>query len=56
MFRVKFIDDYETLKALVDYPELAELIRKFEASLDPEKVRQFHGRYESDRASGKKET
>jgi hypothetical protein len=56
MFRVNFIDDYETLKALIDYPELAELIRKFESSLDPEKVRQFWRRQENDRASGTNET
>jgi hypothetical protein len=48
MFRLDFINDYETLKPLIDYGELSELLKRYESKLDPEKVRQFKQRYETD--------
>lgn len=45
MFRVPFIDDYATLKTVVDYNELSKLIEQNEGLLDPEKVRMFRQRY-----------
>ena len=48
MFRVDFIDDYTTLKPLIDYKELSELITANESALDPAIVRQFRERYARD--------
>jgi hypothetical protein len=48
MFRVSFIDDYTALKSLIDYKELSELITLNESILDPDKVRQFRGRYDAE--------
>jgi hypothetical protein len=48
MFRVEFIDDYTTLKALIDYRKLSELIDKNEDILDAQKVAQFRKRFASD--------
>jgi len=48
MFRVSFVDDYTTLKTLIDYKRLQELIARNEGTLDPEKVAAFRRRYEAD--------
>lgn len=50
MFRVSFIDDYATLKNLIDYRELSELITLNESILEPDKVRQFRERYQAESA------
>jgi hypothetical protein len=48
MFRTQFIDDYSTLKALIDYCKLSELIDRNETILDGEKVAQFRKRFAAD--------
>jgi len=48
MFRVDFLDDYSTLKALIDYQELSELVLRYETSLNPKKVTEFRKRYDTD--------
>lgn len=50
MFRASFIDDYTTLRNLIDYEELSELITLNEGILDPDKVRQFRKRYNAESA------
>ena len=56
MFRVDFIDDYETLRPLIDYRELSQLILKYETDLDPKKVLQFRRRYEADHTQSTNES
>jgi hypothetical protein len=48
MFRVEFIDDYTSLKALIDYRKLSELIDTNEKILDAGKVAQFRKRFAAD--------
>jgi KAP family P-loop domain len=50
MFRVDFIDDYTTLKPLIDYNDLSELITLNEAILDRQKVEQFRMRYNAEQS------
>jgi hypothetical protein len=51
MFRVEFIDDYTTLRPLIDYKDLSELIRLNESVLDPEKVLEFRRRFDAESPS-----
>jgi hypothetical protein len=57
MFRVDFIDDYTTLKPLIDYKELSELVTQNESIIDRDKVEQFRARYNTElgRADDEKE-
>jgi hypothetical protein len=53
MFRVEFLDDYNSLKPLFDYDRLAELINKNAALLDSAKVEEFRTRYEAERGAAR---
>jgi len=53
MFRVEFLDDYNSLKPLFDYDQLAELINKNAALLDSAKVEEFRARYEAERGAAR---
>jgi hypothetical protein len=50
MFRVDFIDDYTTLKSLIDYKELSELVTLNESILEPGRVLRFRERYDAESA------
>jgi KAP family P-loop domain len=56
MFRVEFIDDYATLKPLIDYQELSDLITLNEGILDPQKVEKFRQRYNAEPRAASPET
>ncbi len=49
MFRVEFLDDYTSLKPLIDYDRLAELLNKNVDLLDSAKVQEFRARYGAER-------
>lgn len=51
MFRVEFMDDYASLKQLIDYNLLAPLVETHAAVLDSEKVEQFRERRKADQQS-----
>jgi len=52
MFRgIPFIDDYTSLKPLIDYSELSRLIALHRDVLNAEKVHQFEERYRADSES-----
>jgi hypothetical protein len=48
MFRIDFMDDYASLKQLVDYNLLAPLVEKHADVLDSDKVEQFRERYKAE--------
>lgn len=52
MFRVEFLDDYTSLKPLINYDDLAGLIDRHVSDLEPDKVKQFRSRYEAERTTG----
>ena len=51
MFRVEFLDDYTSLKPLINYRELSRLIDRHVELLDSDKVEQFRARYEAEFAA-----